>query len=263
MIDYHIHTKLCKHAEGDIYTYVEKALEMGLHEIAFTDHIPLPNKFDLAHRMAMNELDLYSKWIDDVRSTYPEIIIRFGIEADYYHGFESFTEKILNNYDFDVVIMSIHFLRHWPEGNWVFNYNFPGKPIKDIYSDYIDTLITGINTGLFDILGHADIIKLSGKSFMDTVPEKVDQLLKMLRKKRMAIEINTSGYRKGINETYPGLDWMMAIQKANVPLTLGSDAHAPEQIALNFKSVLSKVKNTGITTLSYFDKRKMGLIPIE
>ncbi|MCD4692171.1 MAG: PHP domain-containing protein, partial [Calditrichales bacterium] len=54
--DYHIHTKLCKHARGEMEEYVEQALRIGLKEIAFTDHIPLPDNFDIAHRMAYHEL---------------------------------------------------------------------------------------------------------------------------------------------------------------------------------------------------------------
>ena len=127
MIDNHIHTKLCKHAEGEVFEYVEKAILRGITEIAFTDHIPLPDNFDIAHRMALNEMESYARWIDHAKKKYPEIIIRFGIEADYYEGLEEYTEKFLSQFNFDIVIMSVHFLRHWPEGNWVFDYNFPGK----------------------------------------------------------------------------------------------------------------------------------------
>ena len=58
MIDNHIHTKLCKHAEGDVFEYVEKAIAKGIKEIAFTDHIPLPENFDLAPRMQIKEAQL-------------------------------------------------------------------------------------------------------------------------------------------------------------------------------------------------------------
>ena len=74
MIDNHLHTKLCRHAEGEVYEYVEKAISIGLKQIAFTDHIPLPNNFDLAHRMQQNEMDIYVKWIEQARNMYPEIL---------------------------------------------------------------------------------------------------------------------------------------------------------------------------------------------
>ena len=81
MIDNHMHTKLCKHAEGDLFEYVEKAILKGVSEIAFTDHIPLPDNFDLAHRMRLSEMEKYARWIQQAQKIYPEITIRYGIEA--------------------------------------------------------------------------------------------------------------------------------------------------------------------------------------
>ncbi len=263
MIDYHIHTRLCKHAEGEIHSYVEQAIKLGLKEIAFTDHIPLPDNFDIAHRMSYEEIDTYAGWVIKMQSLYPEITIRFGIEADYYKGMEDFVENILNSYDFDVVIMSVHFLHHWPQGNWVFNFNFPDKTTKEIYKDYLATIIQGISTGLFDVVGHIDILKVPGHSFTQLIPNQVDDLLKSILNNKMAMEINTSGFRKSANEPYPGYDWLKMIKKNQIPLTTGSDAHAPGQVGLNFPNLYRRLNFEGIQTLSCYKKRKRTSISIK
>jgi len=255
MIDNHIHTKLCKHAEGDVFDYVESAIKQGINEIAFTDHIPLPDDFDLAHRMHIDEFDTYARWVMKVKDKYPEITIRFGIEADYYEGFEDFLEKFLVRYDFDIVIMSVHFIRHWPSGNWVFDYYFPGKSKNEIYKDYLCTIVKGVETGLFDVLGHVDMIKSPGDSLLQVVPEEVTRLLQIVKKSDMAIEINTSGYRKRVKESYPGFDWIPLIKDYSIPLTIGSDAHHPDQVGLQFNPVYNRIKEEGITELIVYDKR--------
>jgi len=255
MIDNHIHTKLCKHADGDIFDYVEKAIALGIKEIAFTDHIPLPDNFDLAHRMQMNEIDTYERWVMLARDKYPEIKIRYGIEADFYDGYERFTENFLNQHDFDIVIMSVHFIRHWPEGNWVFDYNFPDKSKEDIYRDYFSIIKKGIETGLFDILGHLDLIKSPGDSLIELIPDDVIELLGVVKNSGMAIEINTSGYRKIVGESYPGLDWLPIIKEKSINLTIGSDAHHPDQVGLKFKPVYKKIKEEGFSKLVVYDKR--------
>jgi len=256
MIDNHIHTKLCKHAEGEVYQYVETAIELGITELAFTDHIPLPDNFDIAHRMQMQELDIYTKWISEVRSQYPEIAIRFGIEADFYEGFERHTELIIKNYDFDLVIMSVHFLRHWPNGNWVFDYYFPNKSKSEIYSDYIHTIIKGIKTGLFDVLGHVDMIKSPGDSLVQMIPDEIELLLKTAKHNNMTLEINTSGFRKKTGESYPGLDWIDLIKKIRIPLTVGSDAHTPNQVGLEFNKVYRELINKGIVSVISYKNRR-------
>lgn len=255
MIDNHIHTKLCKHAEGEIFEYVEKAIDQGIKEVAFTDHIPLPDNFDLAHRMQLDEVDTYARWVVRAKEKYPEITIRHGIEADFYEGFENFIEKFLNLYDFDIVIMSVHFIRHWPRGNWVFDYHFPDKSKKEIYKDYLSTVVKGIETGLFDVLGHLDIIKSPGDSLIQLVPNEVIQLLQVVKKSDMAIEINTSGYRKKVGEPYPGFDWLPLIKDNSIPVTTGSDAHHPDQVGLQFKPVYHRLKEEGIKKLVFYEKR--------
>ena len=257
MIDNHMHTKLCKHAEGDLFEYVEKAIFKGISEIAFTDHIPLPESFDLAHRMQLNDMEKYARWIQQARGIYPEITIRFGIEADYYEGLEKYTESFISRYDFDIVIMSVHFIHHWPEGNWVFEYDFPEKSKKEIYKDYLSTVKRGIETGLFDVLGHVDIIKSPGDSLIEIVPDDVNTLLETLKNNDMSLEINTSGYRKKVEEPFPGFDWLSLIKEKSVSLTTGSDAHHPDQVGLKFEDLYQRLQKEDFVNLVTYDRREI------
>ncbi|MGD9898093.1 MAG: histidinol-phosphatase HisJ [Calditrichaceae bacterium] len=255
--DYHIHTKLCKHAEGEMEAYVERAIEKGLKEIAFTDHIPLPDQFDIAHRMSLQEIDLYLERIFELKNQYPEIIIKAGIEADYYEGFESFLEKILSSRPFDIVIMSVHFIRGWDNGNWAFKYDFPGKSMEQIYSEYLNAVMKGIKTGLFDIVGHLDLIKSTGHPLLETNQNEVEMVLKLVNEKNMAVELNTSGLRKKIGEVYPDLSFLPLLDVNNIAVTLGSDAHKPEDTGFYFDEILAKLSEFRNLRPVVFDKRKM------
>lgn len=259
MIDYHNHTTLCKHAKGKISQYVERAIELGISEIAFTDHGPLPEKFDIDHRMNLYEMDKYMNWIHGAQRNYPEIKILAGIEMDYYEGFEKFTENFLKKYDFDIVIMTVHFIKNWPDGNWVFNYDQNNKTVKEIYKDYLHAVIKGIDTGLFDVVGHIDLIKKADMPLLHLIPNLVNKLLNKIKETGMVIEINTSGFRRKISDSYPGLDWIDLIIKFDIPICIGSDAHSPEQVGLNFNTVYNFIKEKGINKIACFDKRKIKL----
>ena len=241
--DYHIHTKRCKHAEGEIREYVEKAIQLNIPEIAFTDHIPLPDDFDIAHRMAYIELEDYLNDIEKIRSEYPEIKIHTGIEADFYDGFEEFLYQTFRKFNFDVIIMSVHFIKGWPKNNWVFSYYFPNRAIEDIYSDYLQALKRGIDTGLFDIVGHLDLIKDEDFPLLKTNKTELLDVLKSVKNQSMAVEINTSGLRKDINETYPNLNLLPYMEKEGVPVTFGSDAHKPEQVGYRFETIENELSN--------------------
>jgi len=262
MIDYHNHTKLCKHAEGEVYQYVEKAISLGINEMAFTDHMPLPNNFDIAHRMSEKEMNIYVEWVRQVQSRYPEIKILFGIEADYYEGLEEYTEKYLNQYEFDLVIMSIHFMKNWPDGNWVFNYDFPERSFEDVYTEYLQTIMNGLKTGLYDVVGHLDIVKTPNQSMTQLVPNELSKVMQQIKRQNMVLEINSSGFRKKVEEPYPELPMLDIIKKNDVPICVGSDSHAPDQVGLKFDIIYETLQQKGFDSLTHFEKRNKTIKPI-
>ena len=64
-IDYHTHHKRCGHAVGTLREYIEKAIEMGLHQIGLSDHMPLfhmnPAEYLPEVAMPMSEFNEYRK----------------------------------------------------------------------------------------------------------------------------------------------------------------------------------------------------------
>ena len=75
--------------------YVLAAIEKGIPEICFTDHIPLPNGEDTEHRMAIDELEPYLEKIAILNRKYREISVLAGIEADYVEGYETYIKEFL------------------------------------------------------------------------------------------------------------------------------------------------------------------------
>ncbi len=255
--DYHIHTSLCKHAGGTMEEYVQQAIRLGLREIAFTDHIPLPDQFDIQHRMAEHELETYVRQVQALQTRFPEITILLGIEADFIDGIESYLERTLRRYPFDLVIMSVHFIKDWPQGQWVFKYDFPEKSLTEIYDEYLNAVIRGIQTGLFDIVGHLDLIKRPQQSLLAHNRTRVEEVLKLVRKNAMALEINTSGWRKEIGEPYPSLDFLPLIKEYGIPVTIGSDAHAPGQVGFGFDRLQKALATTSLKPIVNFKNRKI------
>jgi histidinol-phosphatase (PHP family) len=256
-IDYHIHTSLCKHASGEMREYVEQAIVSGLTEIAFTDHNPLPDGFDQAHRMQPHELELYVNEVRRLQAAYPQIQIRLGIEADYYDGFENYLEDTLRRFDFDLVILSVHFIKGWPQNNWAFSYHFPDRSLTEVYNDYLQALRRGVNTGLFNVIGHLDLVKSPEQPLLKHNRDEVVQLLREARNRNMALELNTSGLRRAIGETYPSLDILPLLQQEDLAITFGSDAHQPQQVGNYFAELSAHTAAFSEIKYARFVRRKM------
>ena len=257
MHDYHLHTSYCKHAEGEMEEYVEAAIRNGITEICFSDHIPLPGGYDSAHRMSLDDMEPYLEKISILKRKYREVNILFGIEADYIEGYEEYLENFLSAYPFDLVIMSIHFIKRWPPGQWVFDYQYSRETIRQRYKDYFMTMLKGIKTGLFDIVGHLDLIKRSGFSVLDNVGREVGMVLDAVAQAEMCVELNISGLFKPINDLYPSLDILELIVQKGIPIVIGSDAHQPEQVGACFDELLNHLFNyNGIKTASYQRRKR-------
>jgi histidinol-phosphatase (PHP family) len=236
MIDYHVHTPFCGHADGDLHDYVRRGVEQGLEEICFTPHAPLPGfpRGGEGLRMAHEDLGLYFESIERERGSFPEIRILAGIETDYYVGYEEYLGRLLESNPFDFVLLSIHFLAEWPGENWLFGYHFPDKSVEQVYREYFAALKAGIATGLYDCVAHLDLIKRPGQGVLDRVPEEVDEVLELCSRHNMSIELNSSGLRRAVAEIYPDPRVVGLAAARGIPLVTGSDAHDPEHVAYAF-----------------------------
>jgi histidinol-phosphatase (PHP family) len=256
MHDYHMHSHFCRHATGRLEEYARAAVERGLAEICFTPHIPLPGYrpgfFGDRLRMDVKEFARYLEELEKTRARFPGLSILSGVEADYIAGREESLSKFLSSYPFDFVLMSIHFIAEWPSDQWVFDFGRDPRPLESIYDDYLLAMRKGIDTGLFDCVAHLDLIKREGKPLLATHEAQVKEIIAACKARGMSAEINTSGARKAIAETYPCAEIIGLMRAMDLPLTPGSDAHAPSQVTSGFDWL------RGVPLVRYRERRMIG-----
>ena len=235
MHDYHLHTHFCRHAAGSLEDYARAALGRGLTEICFTPHVPLPvyrpGFWGNRIRMDLEEFPRYVEELERAREAVPGLRILCGVEADYVQGTEEYMEKFLAAYPFDLVLMSVHFVRKWPDSAWVFDLPRDGRTLGVIYDDYLEAVRDGIATGLFDCVAHMDLVKQEGHPLVDTHRAEVREVIRLCRDRGMSAEINMSGARKPIGEPYPSWPIVRLMQDDGLPLVPASDAHDAGQVA--------------------------------
>lgn len=235
-VDYHTHTPLCGHAEGSPSQYVEQAIRVGLSEIGFSDHAPLVTGPDKRYTMNYDELPVYHRMMDDVRRQFPAFTIKVGIEADYVPGLEAKTRAILDAYPYDFVIGSVHFINAWAfdDPDPAQRVKWKDKDIDTVYRDYYDLLRRSADSGLFDIMGHVDLVKKFGHRPAGDLTDEIERTARVFKERGVTVEINSSGLRKPVAEIYPSLDALKIYQKAGVPITFSSDAHDPRDVGRDY-----------------------------
>jgi len=258
IVDYHTHTSLCKHATGTPEDYVLRALELGFDEIGMSEHIPMPDSFDERHRMSIEEYyQRYAPSVVEVSERYKKRIqVRRGIEADFFDGTQEWVREFIKENDFDFVIGSVHFLGSWGVDDPTFVHRYEEADVDRIYEEYFHTVERAVRTGLFDIVGHYDLVKKFGYRPTRNMDELIREVIGEIKKNDLCLEINTSGLRKPVQEMYPSEFILSLARDVRLPLTLGSDAHAPEDVGKDFPLAVEMIERYGSGKISLFEKRE-------
>ena len=255
--DYHLHTPLCGHAVGEPQEYAEYAQKIGLEEIGFSDHAPLVSHEDPKITMSLQQLPLYNRMIEEVRAKFSPLRIKIALEADFIPGLEEKTKTILKSYPYDYIIGSVHFINRWGFDDPAQRETWKEKDINQVYHDYYALLRKSAESGLFDILGHVDLVKKFGHRPTEDMSAEVKKTAKVFQKTGVVVEINTSGLRKPVQEMYPTADCLKIYRQAGVPLTFGSDAHVPKDVGKNFDKAVTLAKSVGYKEYLILKQRKV------
>ncbi|MBF0593977.1 MAG: histidinol-phosphatase HisJ [Candidatus Omnitrophica bacterium] len=253
-----MHTPLCGHASGEPVEYVRQAIDVGLKEIGFSDHAPLLSHKDPGIAMDITQLPLYHKMIEGVRRQFSDkITINVGIEADYLPGFEDATRTMLSAYPYDYVIGSVHFIEKWGFDDPIQLKEWDKKDVNDVYREYFKLLRQSARAGLFDILGHVDLVKKFDFHPTEDMTDEIEANALAYKESGVVIEINSSGLHKPAGEIYPSLAHLKVYRQHNVPITFGSDAHKPVQVGRDFNKARDWAMAAGYSEYVMFMKRKV------
>ncbi len=266
MIDYHVHTYLCRHAEGDPQDYVNAAVEKGLKEIGIADHFPLETMgITPKTQVTMNEdeLETYFQMIRKASQT-GGISVKTGIELDYAPGKTEELAPVLEGYPFDYIIGSVHFMDDWDFTHPFFAGEFEERSIEEVYERYFALVDEACRSGVIDIIGHIDVVKKFNyrpeERFLKPLYEEVAQVLKDTG---VCLEVNTSGLDAPVKEFYPDRALLSRCIRKGVKIVLGSDAHSPTQVGRYFPLARDMLREMGVNETVVFCKREGSLRSLE
>ncbi len=262
LADYHMHTTLCKHAEGTVQEYAEMAALKKLTEICFTDHCPAPGGYDPVNRMLLSQFSEYTQMIRSVQASV-KLPVLFGIEADFYPDCERFLSDWLPAQNFDFVLGSVHYIKDWAFDDPRMISIWRSANVEQAWREYFKLVAELAETGMYDSLSHPDLPKKFGYRPSDTViSEIVQPALDAIAKAGMCIEINSSGLRRTVKEIYPSPGILSLARERNIPITFGSDAHSPNEVAHAFDLSITLAKEAGYTQFARYKNRKRTLHPL-
>ena len=260
--DYHMHTSLCRHAEGRAVEYRTEARLKKLPEMCFTDHAPNPHGYDPTNRMTLDDFSNYWAMVSQLQNSKSPRVL-FGLEADYYPGGIEFLGQWLAGHSLDFVLGSVHYVGNWGIDDPAQIELWKKADVTDAWRKYFQLLAALADTRLFDAIGHLDLPKKFGYVPPERdIVEMARPTLDRIAAADMSIELNTGGLRKPIKEIYPSLALLCLARERDIPICFGSDAHKPEEVGFEFAAAIRLARKAGYTHAARYAQRKRTLVPL-
>ncbi len=252
--DLHIHIERGPYTVEWIEAFVKTAVSRNIDEINLLEHSIRFREFHKTFKEA-REFSLYQKrWFDgkeksahtidefkalasEIKSREYPVKINFGIEVCWFEQHQSEIAELLSDNFFDYVIGSVHWI-----DNWTFNqrkYQWLGKNVNDIYKRYFEMENTLMESGIFDIIAHPDLIRCHSIFPDYDLTDTYRDFCKTANKNGVSVEMNTArGEKLGMNEEF----FRIAVEE-KVDFTTGSDAHCPQDVGKGIKEVTELISH--------------------
>ena len=251
--DTHLHSSFSCDAKDSIEDLVQQAIRNRLTYLCLTEHIdynPLDYGYDFF------KYEEYSQEIDRMRDKYSgDITILKGLEFSEPHLYKAeFALECAR--DYDMMMAGLH---------WLDDHFYGEKRLLDKYSPqqimdhYLADLAQVVEIPGIDVIAHFDFPHRYFGA-IDSRNRRIKNVLTKIADKGMALEINTSGFRKGYPHTLPGFEILEQYRECGGRrVTIGSDAHQKEHIGADFDKAYSLLKTFNLEYGLFINKRWVPL----
>lgn len=268
-VDYHVHTQYSDDSDYPMEDVVKDAIELGMDEICFTDHVDYGAKVDWDSReeisycngLAMVNVDYpaYVKQIGALQKQYEDrLTIRMGLEFGMQMHTISKFEALYQRYPFDFIILSVHQVED--KGFWSQEFQ-QGRTQKEYNERYYEELLHLVKRYQnYSVLGHLDLIVRYDKAGIypfSKVRHYVEEILAEVIKNGKGIEVNTSSHRYGLADATPSAEILkMYHDMGGRIVTLGSDSHAPAHLGTYMEETRTLLKSLGFRQFCTYDRMR-------
>lgn len=267
--DYHVHMAETGQLSVEyLKEYIQKAKDEGIEDLGISEHAyffqetrPILSNPWVENRRTL-DFSEYQRLFDEAEKE--NLSIKMGIEMDYMPGKEKEMETFIKEHPFDYVIGSVHWIDEWGIDLAIYREEYEKRDIYEVYEQYFDRVVTLAESGLFDFVGHIDVIKVFGyepddKEFLQ---KQYERAAKALAKTGTLIEISTAGLRKPVGKIYPEPDFLKTCKEYGVGITLCSDAHKPDHLGYRYDEAVEFAKSIGYDEVHTFTKRQKQAHPL-
>lgn len=253
--DSHVHPDYSIDAEGSLDQYCRRAFDIGLSEICFVTHYDSdPTRSEREGLMVINgekqklSIDALDHYFQDINRAFEEygrvgLLVKGGLEFGWYpEGVDKFAE-IISRFPMEMRLGAVHSIDDYcvcckSDAEKLFS----KLSLTQLADRYFEQLEKCAASRLFNCLAHLDIyrrfgLERYGEEILTIHRGRIEKLFDTMLRNDVGYELNTSAIRHGHDQYYPSMEIVNMARAAGVRLvTLGSDAHRPADLAIDFEA---------------------------
>lgn len=262
--DCHTHTACSPDGADSAMMMCESAARLGLYGIAVTDHC---------------ECNVYRKdgYDRSVRRSYTETRRAGAAFHDRLHVFAGVelgqpmqdctaAEDAVSSCDFDFTLASVHNIKGKVD---FYDLDYTSEDVNNLLDRYFAEIMETIEWGKFDSLAHLTYPwrYMAGEHGIAVDRAKwagpIDGVLRLLIKKKKALEVNTSGFRQKIGVSLPDYPIILRYRQLGGRLvTLGSDAHRWADVSAGIERGMSLLRQAGFQHFTVYQNHEPNFLPL-
>lgn len=272
LTDCHVHSCFSSDSETSVEAMIEQAISRSFPYFYLTDHMDYEFPIWEEGMDFLFNPEAYFKALAKYQNQYADSIrIRPSIELGLKPCVAEKYRTLLSQYPFDFVIGSTHLVNNEDPFNPSF---WESRSESEALSSYFEAVIENIRVfPEFDSCGHLDYIiryapsvlsgaNKAGYHYRD-YSDYLDTALRLLIQHGIALEVNTAGYVKGLNQPNPQTDVLKRYRELGGELlTIGSDAHKPEFYSCEFSRAEELLKSLGFRYYAIYKQRKAEMLKL-
>jgi histidinol-phosphatase (PHP family) len=247
--DYHVHSN---YSDGDfLFAMASAAADAGIDGLGVADHCIVT---DRPHLQESRETfgftldrthDRRRRALDRLQDSF-SIPIYDAVEMDYHPKDEAAIETFLDDADFDYVIGSVHEV----DGrNVQAASQFTGESedaLDAVVESYVERLVDLIESELFDIAAHPDLVERTAQLAGRLTADHYERIAAAFANSRTLPEINAGRALGDVDIVHPREQFLTVLREYDCAFSVGTDAHAPEEIDARATFLDSFLEDHGI-----------------
>ncbi|WP_160135548.1 PHP domain-containing protein [Halococcus salsus] len=245
--DIHTHTT---YSDGsDLGAMVVAAEQADLTALGLTDHCIVTDD-DFGRRARYDLVETYEQRRADINRQRKTTDLRLydAAEVSYAEGTEPRIETFLETADFAYTIGSVHFAGEYDYTSGS-QYDAADEPeCRAAVKRYYDAVVSLVESGLFDVLGHLDLPERIPALRRHTTRIDYERVASALDGSKVVPEVNAGRALRSLGRVHPDPGMLDVFTEQGIQFVLGSDSHTPDEISQRV-AVLRNAASTHDLTL--------------